>query len=518
MLLLFVGCQAREHEFVPADEYAMLTGAAGAAASGDDCPTGQERCGQRCRDVQNDPRHCGECGNVCESGACLLGSCLLCRLDEEVCDGACVAVDSDAEHCGGCGIACGLHELCDHGVCGSACPEGKDDCNAGCVDTGLDPRNCGECGNVCPDGRLCSDGKCRSECAPPLEACDGACRDVSVDSQHCGGCDRVCTPSPQGGTTTCVDGECLPSSENCQNGEDDNDDGLRDCEDPSCDGYRCVPRSPAGWSEPFVLVTGDDGAAPRCPSSLPKVVVSGLHQGLQADAAECSCECQTTVACRVDVSFYDDAGCWNEPWDLTSADALTSGVCESVYFEREGTAGAIAIWPETKPERQTADNTTCTLTSPPLEPPTWDVDAIGCAPEFVTSAGCNQGTCVAREPSTRYCVSQQGNQSCPAGFPDKQLMHTDYLDDRSCGECECDLECSDAFLAYTDEECSVDEQAIPANTPCSPLAPDGTPELDGDLVYETRSFMVDPPTCDPTSKPSGSATASGSVTVCCEAE
>jgi hypothetical protein len=97
-------------------------------------------------------------------------------------------------------------------------------------------------------------------------------------------------------------------------------------------------------------------------------------------------------------------------------------------------------------------------------------------------------------------------------------MHTDYIDDRACGECECDFECAGAFRAFTDEDCSVQEESISADTPCSALTPDGTPELDGELVWETRSFLVDPPRCEPVSKPSGAATPSGSVTVCCEAE
>jgi hypothetical protein len=115
-------------------------------------------------------------------------------------------------------------------------------------------------------------------------------------------------------------------------------------------------------------------------------------------------------------------------------------------------------------------------------------------------------------------VSQQGNQSCPAGFPNKQLMHTDFIDDRGCGDCDCEFECPDEFLAFTDEECRVNEEAVPASTPCSALTRDETPEIDGEVAYETRSFLVESPRCDPVSEPNGAATASGSVTVCCEAE
>jgi hypothetical protein len=160
-LFAILACQAQEHDFVPPDEYEALARGETAAISESGCADGHARCGSQCRDVESDPSHCGECGSVCDSGVCLLGTCLSCRSDERACDGACVAVESDAEHCGGCGLQCGVQELCSRGVCTSACRAGSEDCNGGCVDLGLDPRHCGECGNGCPEGRVCSAGKCR---------------------------------------------------------------------------------------------------------------------------------------------------------------------------------------------------------------------------------------------------------------------------------------------------------------------------------------------------------------------
>lgn len=517
VLGLTLACQAREHEFVSTEEFEDLARAEAEGAE-DACMGGQTLCGRRCRDLEADPKHCGECDNPCDSDICVFGSCLSCRPDETGCEGACVDIQSDAAHCGGCGVSCRVNELCSDGVCTSACPDGTVDCNGGCVDLRVDLRNCGGCGDACAPNRVCSGGHCRAECMPPLASCDGICRDVEVDPRHCGGCDQPCEPLPSGAGTTCVAGECVPSQENCQNGEDDNDDGLRDCEDPACAAYRCVPRSPAGWSEPFVLVTGNAEGPPECPRSRPHVVVSGLHQGLEAAPAECSCECTTSAACRVALAFYDDATCWNVPWELTGSEALTSGVCEVVYFEREGTEGAVAIWPEMSAERRTEENTACSMTSPELSPPGWTLDAIGCGQEVTSALGCNDGTCVPRDPDVRYCVSQQGNQSCPAGFTDKQLMHTDFIDDRACGECECEFECGEEFQAFTDEDCTVDSESISSDTPCSSLTPDGTPDIDGDFAYETRSFLVEPPSCDPVSESRGAATPSGSVTVCCESD
>jgi hypothetical protein len=220
----------------------------------------------------------------------------------------------------------------------------------------------------------------------------------------------------------------------------------------------------------------------------------------------------------VTVWFYDDSACLNEPWELSGENALASGTCESIYFEREGTDGAIAIWPEVSVEKEDAENTDCNIDSEPLSPPSWSLDAIGCGLDDPSSAGCGAGTCVARSNTTSYCVAQQGNQSCPEAFPEKRLMHTDFLDDRACGDCECDLECASSFRAYTDESCAVDEQSLSATQPCAPLSRDVTPELEAGLVWETRSFLVAAPSCEPTSSASGAAAPSGSVTVCCESE
>jgi hypothetical protein len=509
-----VSCQG---EFVPSDEDERLPRGQSLDA-GRDCGWGWRSCDDACRDLSTNPEHCGACAAVCESGLCASGRCVVCRSDEVVCNGACVNLASDAAHCGACATPCALDQVCAVGSCESACPEGLADCNAGCVDLDLDVRHCGDCGVSCAANAACSDGHCRADCRAPLIECEGLCRDPRTDPRNCGGCGVVCSPSRSGAATTCLDGECVPHTENCHNGLDDNDDGLHDCEDPSCrEAARCLPRSPAGWSEPFVLVTGDAGNPPECVAPFDVAIVTGLHQDLSSVPAACTCQCTTTARCEVTIWFYDDVACLNDPWEVSGVDALASGVCEVVYFEREGTEGAVSIWPQITAERQSDANTECSLTAPALEPPAWALDSLGCAPEISNPAGCNVGTCV---PSggVRYCVAQQGMQSCPPGFPEKQLMHTDYIDERGCGPCECEFECPETFSGYTDEQCGVDGEDIDAELPCAALTPDATPEVEDELVWETRSFRVAPPSCEPLSQPLGAATPSGSVTVCCEGD
>jgi hypothetical protein len=55
------------------------------------CPTGQDRCGDRCVNTQRNERHCGECFHRCEEGQeCVGGGCEgSCPPGETVCGGDC---------------------------------------------------------------------------------------------------------------------------------------------------------------------------------------------------------------------------------------------------------------------------------------------------------------------------------------------------------------------------------------------------------------------------------------------
>lgn len=60
--------------------------------------------GKVCKDLREDPYHCGECGRACGYGL----SC---------CDGACVDLNLDNHNCGRCGSACPYQEECSFGMC-----------------------------------------------------------------------------------------------------------------------------------------------------------------------------------------------------------------------------------------------------------------------------------------------------------------------------------------------------------------------------------------------------------------
>ena len=75
-----------------------------------------------------------------------------------ICGKECVVVEEDPKHCGGCGEKCGMGEQCCGGVCSK-------------VDA--DPANCGQCGTTCPVDGMCMGGKC--SCPPMSVFCGNAC-------------------------------------------------------------------------------------------------------------------------------------------------------------------------------------------------------------------------------------------------------------------------------------------------------------------------------------------------------
>ncbi|MBU48025.1 MAG: hypothetical protein CL920_04935 [Deltaproteobacteria bacterium] len=99
------------------------------------CPQEKENCDGLCISLQNDPNHCGGCGNVCSTG-------------ETCCGGKCVSLQTNQEHCGTCGHACNEKAFCQDGRCiecqtSSSCPQGSLCLNNQCVNCPGDAR-CGK--------------------------------------------------------------------------------------------------------------------------------------------------------------------------------------------------------------------------------------------------------------------------------------------------------------------------------------------------------------------------------------
>jgi hypothetical protein len=215
---------------------------------------------------------------------------LACRVT--IPEGALFTCVEDAD-CGGDGYVCAPRPG-SSGVCclstTETCNGLDDDCD-GQADNGVPEDGCytGPEGTLgvgrCRAGtRPCQEGAIAEACVGevlPLEEqcngedddCDGQVDDgfdFQNDRHHCGGCNIACTPQEN-----CVAGGCLSSSETqCDDGMDNNNDGLIDCDDPLCDGRSCGTGCLCIGTTPTELECGDgadndqdgltDCADPQC--------------------------------------------------------------------------------------------------------------------------------------------------------------------------------------------------------------------------------------------------------------
>ena len=215
------------------------------------CARGYDDCNGRASDgceidLNDDPEHCGRCGNACPGGPraiCVAGVCGLtgCPAGRAECDGNTATVcetdvTTSAQHCGVCGNACSTANatsVCEMSVCRLACAAGFGDCDGvvgnGCeTDTRVTASHCGRCGNVCSLPRAsvsaCVGGSCVvGACSGTFGDCDGmaanGCEtDTAASTTHCGGCGRPCVlphATPACVTGRCAVGRCDTNYDNC---------------------------------------------------------------------------------------------------------------------------------------------------------------------------------------------------------------------------------------------------------------------------------------------------------------
>lgn len=317
---------------------------------------------------------------------------------------------------------------------------------------------------------------------------------------------------PEGGVP---DGECNGGAEDCANGLDDNCDGRIDCDDPVCQGagYGCVESAPAGWTLVSFAAASGQIIPAGCSGAYASTVAQG-HDGLSAAAATCGCACAqgqaTGTACPVvAVSGYSGTSCnsaVDQSFNITGVACGDFGSMQGSFKANPGTPTALGSCGSPLPSK----------TVSPLQ---WANSYAACgytAPLDVN--GCNAGNRCVRLPDSAFdakpCIAQVGDVACPGSpFGNKSLVDTGSSDTRDCSACTCSASggsCAATITAYQSNGCTGTSGSVVADGTC-------TGQGDSFLSVHVDSRTTTPASCSPgTSSPTGSASATGPVTVCCQ--
>ncbi len=285
---------------------------------------------------------------------------------------------------------------------------------------------------------------------------------------------------------------------------------------PSCDGnFACVPAVPSGWEGPLEVYAGSS-PPPACTTDFAQSV--GAFDVLQAPAASCGCACGASpITCNPPtMAFYDSATCNATPVACATI-MLTPNVCETVD-ERSHCTPATSLDITLVSGSSTMGN--CPPQASRTVPPySWGVQARGCASTIAPAqVDCSAGQICAPKPESGFdqklCISHVGDVACPGGgYGLKHVFYTSVDDTRDCSACTCGPpsggSCDFTVTGYSSSNLSCAGGAISygAGTKCAGVQQPGDFRL---TIASTNG------SCGPnTSSPTGTATPTGPVTVCC---
>ena len=285
-------------------------------------------------------------------------------------------------------------------------------------------------------------------------------------------------------------------------------EGGADAGTCSVSGQSCIPAAPPGWTGPVEFYYGT-ATPPGCPASTTTAFTAGT--GLNAPPATCSactCGAESGESCGATLSFYDSPSC-----TTPCASGALGTTCSPIG---PGTCAADAGTYVTATATPVGGMCTPSTQVPTVPPTSWTSNAEVCASSSVPPSCGTAGVCLPGAASNlRYCVYQSGDVPCPSGsaYTTPQLVYGGVSDDRSCTACTCGApggQCSGG--TYTEGKGCPLGANVPLPTPCTSTFM---------LLSAIPAAVVTPPTLQPGScarnggTPTGSATESSPITVCC---
>lgn len=280
------------------------------------------------------------------------------------------------------------------------------------------------------------------------------------------------TPSPSGtGGSGGGTGGSAPIVEDCLNGEDDDGDGKRDCDDEDCgEGYACVSLPPDGWSGPAALYIGPSDAPPSCPEDFPSAVYNGyldlLDEPAQCSACACDPASVKATCSPQEIALYVGKQCSGSVKSNPQ-----SGIGCTIVFN----AGSPSSYAANPPGVTFSGACEPSGGEPMVAPPAWATVALACEREGF-GKGCGAQVCApkGRLPfQAPLCVWREGDQMCPEAYSVKQQVLTDepgdVVDARGCSPCACGKPtgtCSAATTLFQDQNCKSPIAVVPNDGAC----------------------------------------------------
>ncbi|MDP9034752.1 MAG: hypothetical protein M3O50_08075 [Myxococcota bacterium] len=308
---------------------------------------------------------------------------------------------------------------------------------------------------------------------------------------------------------------CIASGpEICNNGIDDDCNGLIDCADRvPCSGSVCADKVPTGWVGPALLWTGPYPASqiPACPTGFQAITA---FQGLTFPNDSCSCSCSPTgQQCSASVTAYTDQACMNRCMSVT----LASGGCGILPANTCQQNGSFQVTVAPSPGGTCAANVTASYGGAPSWGNTVRLCTFVGTPDSPGGCTAPGAQCVSDPaPFGSVCVSHAGAvSSCPSGYAANPpiVVYSGWIDQRGCTGCTCNgptgASCSGTVSLHAGTICSVPpSQNGPA---CSPYTLNPKPGS------ARATYTLTPGTCSVASQPTptGGVVPSGPTTICC---
>jgi len=241
--------------------------------------------------------------------------------------------------------------------------------------------------------------------------------------------------------------------EDCENGKDDNLDGLIDCKDPSCQTqYECLSVPPYGWVGPIVVWRGSNtgkNSAPKCADSghVPDsydALYDGSNPGVTGTETcpECTCSSASPInaQCESRIDYFQDNFCSTPPVNTPNIGASVGTTCTQLSVPDNSVHYYKVEQPSIVPNSVCSPVAASTTEFPEV---VWEKILRPCRPTISTIGDSQLSMRVPDAPFEHIvCVYKVGPTpySCPSNaYKELNFDYHETLDQRSCTACTCQV-------------------------------------------------------------------------------